>query len=214
MEQSFSYNEDEGVEHPLFFGIYSEFANALLGFVDPVDSPPLLPIDTLFQTDMESLISSSSLPPSTPPICEDVGSFLPFPPFSDSEFSSLKSPPLPYTVSSLHHHYIQEQPPPLFEHSPFYCPIVDPTLLFDFKARAPQPKAAAAPNVGNSLSVQSVAARERRKRISEKTQELGRLIPSGHKMNTAEMLQAALKYVNFLQAQLHVLRLKDSIPVS
>ncbi|URD83828.1 HLH [Musa troglodytarum] len=60
------------------------------------------------------------------------------------------------------------------------------------------------------LSAQSVAARARRKRISEKTQELGRLIPGGNKMNTAEMFQAAYKYVEFLQAQVGILGLMGS----
>ncbi|KAK4838036.1 hypothetical protein QYF36_010485 [Acer negundo] len=59
---------------------------------------------------------------------------------------------------------------------------------------------------GVSLSVQSIAARERRRKITEKTQELTKLIPGGHRMNTAEMLQAASKYVKFLQAQAHLLQ--------
>ncbi|KVH98022.1 transcription factor bHLH83-like [Cynara cardunculus var. scolymus] len=62
------------------------------------------------------------------------------------------------------------------------------------------------------LSAQSMAARVRRRKISEKTQELGKLIPGGHKMNTAEMFQAAFKYIKFLQAQVGVLKLMDSIP--
>ncbi|KDP25079.1 hypothetical protein JCGZ_22614 [Jatropha curcas] len=57
-----------------------------------------------------------------------------------------------------------------------------------------------------SVSAQSIAARERRRKITDKTQLLGRLIPGGSKMNTAEMLQAAYKYVKYLQAQLGVLR--------
>ncbi|KAL4559938.1 hypothetical protein LXL04_032084 [Taraxacum kok-saghyz] len=70
-------------------------------------------------------------------------------------------------------------------------------------------------NVGNGrgcLSAQSMAARVRRRKISEKTQELGKLIPGGHKMNTAEMFQAAFKYIKFLQAQIGVLKLMTSIP--
>lgn len=55
------------------------------------------------------------------------------------------------------------------------------------------------------LSPQSFAARQRRKRISNKTQELGKLVPGGHKMSTAEMFQAAGKYVKFLQAQVGIL---------
>lgn len=56
-----------------------------------------------------------------------------------------------------------------------------------------------------SLSAQSIAARQRRRKITEKTQELGKLVPGGHKMNTAEMLQAANKYIKYLQAQVGVL---------
>ncbi|KAI3514498.1 hypothetical protein L1887_12944 [Cichorium endivia] len=70
-------------------------------------------------------------------------------------------------------------------------------------------------NVGNGrgrLSAQSMAARVRRRKISEKTQELGKLIPGGHKMNTAEMFQAAFKYIKFLQAQVGVIKLMNSIP--
>ncbi|XP_047962074.1 transcription factor bHLH53-like [Salvia hispanica] len=56
-----------------------------------------------------------------------------------------------------------------------------------------------------SLSAQSVAARQRRRRITAKTQELGKLVPGGQKMNTAEMLQSAYKYIKFLQAQVGLL---------
>ncbi|KAF6134023.1 hypothetical protein GIB67_038314 [Kingdonia uniflora] len=57
-----------------------------------------------------------------------------------------------------------------------------------------------------SLSAQSVTARERRRKISDKTHELGKLIPGGTKMNTSEMLQTAFKYVNYLQAQVGILQ--------
>ncbi|WCJ34115.1 basic helix-loop-helix (bHLH) DNA-binding superfamily protein [Euphorbia peplus] len=58
-----------------------------------------------------------------------------------------------------------------------------------------------------SSSAQSVAARERRRKITDKTQELGKLIPGGTKMNTAQMLSSAFNYVKFLQAQLQLLQL-------
>ncbi|KAL9683694.1 hypothetical protein QQ045_015522 [Rhodiola kirilowii] len=41
------------------------------------------------------------------------------------------------------------------------------------------------------LASQSIAARQRRRKIADKTQELGKLIPGGHKMNTSEMFQSA-----------------------
>ncbi|KAK9133781.1 hypothetical protein Scep_013309 [Stephania cephalantha] len=61
------------------------------------------------------------------------------------------------------------------------------------------------------MSAQSVAARQRRRRITEKTRELGELVPGGNKMNTAEMFHSAFKYINFLQAQVGVLHFMASI---
>ncbi|KAH7838692.1 hypothetical protein Vadar_029995 [Vaccinium darrowii] len=63
---------------------------------------------------------------------------------------------------------------------------------------------------GGSLSAQSVAARQRRRKITEKTQELGKLIPGGHKMNTAKMFHAASKYIKYLQAQVGILECMGS----
>ncbi|KAF9621288.1 hypothetical protein IFM89_018505 [Coptis chinensis] len=61
------------------------------------------------------------------------------------------------------------------------------------------------------LSAQSVAARQRRRKISQKTQELGKLIPGGNRLNTAEMFEAAFKYVKYLQAQVGILEVMGSI---
>ncbi|XP_073059609.1 transcription factor bHLH117-like [Primulina eburnea] len=63
------------------------------------------------------------------------------------------------------------------------------------------------PTSGGSLSVQSIAARQRRRKITDKTQQLAKLIPGGQKMNTAEMFGAAHKYIKFLQAQVEILEL-------
>ncbi|XP_050368878.1 transcription factor bHLH52-like [Argentina anserina] len=70
-------------------------------------------------------------------------------------------------------------------------------------------------NVGKKLeerriSPQSIAARDRRRKITEKTQELGKLVPGGNKMNTVEMLTAAYNYVRFLQAQMGILEFMGS----
>ncbi|XP_058725627.1 transcription factor bHLH52-like [Vicia villosa] len=61
-----------------------------------------------------------------------------------------------------------------------------------------------------TISTQSIAARERRRKITEKTQELGKLVPGGPKMNTAEMLSAAANYVRFLQAQVGMLQVMET----
>ncbi|XP_018482309.1 transcription factor bHLH53-like [Raphanus sativus] len=61
-----------------------------------------------------------------------------------------------------------------------------------------------------TLSSQSIAARERRRRIADKTQELTKLIPGGQKLNTAEMFQAAAKYVKFLQSQVGILQMMQT----
>lgn len=60
---------------------------------------------------------------------------------------------------------------------------------------------------GACQSVQNSAARQRRKRISEKTAELARLIPGANKLNTAEMLEEASRHVKLLQAQVGMLAL-------
>jgi hypothetical protein len=57
-------------------------------------------------------------------------------------------------------------------------------------------------------------ARERRRRISEKTAELSRLVPGAHRLNTAEMLQEAGRHVKLLQAQVGVLALMRAVEVT
>ncbi|KAL6648862.1 hypothetical protein ACP70R_013086 [Stipagrostis hirtigluma subsp. patula] len=64
---------------------------------------------------------------------------------------------------------------------------------------------------GRPKSLESMVARERRKRISEKTAELSRLIPGGHKLNTAEMLQEAGRHIKLLQAQVAMLSLMHTV---
>ncbi|CAN1230976.1 Transcription factor bHLH52 [Linum grandiflorum] len=104
-------------------------------------------------------------------------------------------------------------PAPEFIHEPtFLIPNALPLPVFqppagEFSIGKPDDEAAKK----SELSAQSIAARKRRRRISEKTQELGKLIPGGNKMNTADMFQAAAKYVRFLQAQLAVLQLTTSL---
>ncbi|KAK7385689.1 hypothetical protein VNO78_31486 [Psophocarpus tetragonolobus] len=72
---------------------------------------------------------------------------------------------------------------------------------------------AAKPKSSQSKDPQSVAAKNRRERISERLKILQELVPNGSKVDLVTMLEKAISYVKFLQLQVKVLAADEFWPV-
>ncbi|OIW14171.1 hypothetical protein TanjilG_21311 [Lupinus angustifolius] len=69
------------------------------------------------------------------------------------------------------------------------------------------------PKASLSKDPQSVAAKNRRERISERMKVLQELVPNGSKVDLVTMLEKAISYVKFLQLQVKVLATDEFWPV-
>lgn len=132
-------------------------------------------------------------------------------------YETLSSYPCPKRHKLIEDHYFSDLMPGVFDGvTVSQCPVLE-----DHHQTVNQISLEGMKTVGNCnkiseekcVSVQSIAARERRRKITKRTQELGKLVPGGSKMNTAEMLQSAFKYIKYLQAQVGILQVMDSFPV-
>ncbi|CAI8586144.1 unnamed protein product [Vicia faba] len=72
----------------------------------------------------------------------------------------------------------------------------------------------AKPKSNPSKDPQSVAAKNRRERISERLKILQELVPNGSKVDLVTMLEKAISYVKFLQLQVKVLAADEFWPVN
>ncbi|CAH2034565.1 unnamed protein product [Thlaspi arvense] len=169
---------------------------SLFGF-DYLDDPffePFLPPQETYLSNPKTEVFNES---------HDLDSFFPTPKHqklinSSFHFNNTHDPLFPAPNPNLFDSYVAEAS----KFSEFRVPDFSPAFKVGWSDQNDTKK--------RELSSQSIAARKRRRKITEKTQDLGKLIPGSQKHNTAEMFQAAAKYVKFLQAQVGILQLRQT----
>jgi hypothetical protein len=97
-------------------------------------------------------------------------------------------------VSTLAHHTVVTQNKTSNAHT------LGPALNTNLKPRARQ---------GSANDPQSIAARVRRERISDRLKALQLLIPNGDKVDMVTMLEKAINYVQCLELQIRVRLLEE-----